>query len=100
MWTSLIGLFAGPIGTMINKGIGVGAAALVATSVAHGNPIGDISNIVGMFAVAISTVISGFAATQGIQIPIINADQTNGVTVVPASAARNANINAASAPLK
>ncbi len=38
-----------------------------------------------MVVMGISTLISGFAATQGVQIPIINADETNGVKVVGAS---------------
>lgn len=85
MWATLIGLFAAPLGAVINKGIAIGAAAVIAFSVGKGNPLGDISNIVAALAVGLSTLISGFAASQGIQIPIINADTSNGVKVVAAS---------------
>jgi hypothetical protein len=84
MWATLIGLFAAPLGAVINKGITIGATAVIAWSVAKGNPLGDISNIVAALAVGLSTLISGFAASQGIQIPIINASD-NGVKVVAAS---------------
>lgn len=81
-WLSLLGLFAKPLGAIINKGIAAGAAAVIATSVAHGNPIGDVTQIVGALALGVSTLISGLAATQGVQIPVINNDTTNGVQVV------------------
>lgn len=95
MLKMFVSLFAGPLGAVINKALATGATAVVATSVAHGNPIGDVSNVVGMAVVALSTLISGFAATQGVQIPIINADDTNGVHVVSVATGARAN-----APLK
>jgi hypothetical protein len=52
-----------------------GVRSVIAYSVAKGNPLGDVSNIVAALAVGLSTIISGFAASQGIQIPIINADR-------------------------
>jgi hypothetical protein len=82
MWQTLVGMFAAPLGAIINKGITIAATAVIAYSAAKGNPIGDVTNIVMMLAVGLSTLISGFAASQGIQIPIINADPTNGVKVV------------------
>jgi hypothetical protein len=97
-WTSLIGLFAGPLGNMINSAIATGAGAIVAYSAAKGNPIGDISNVVALGALALSTLISGFAGTQGVQIPIINATPNNGVRVVDADAARKAGLPKADAP--
>jgi hypothetical protein len=92
-------MFAGPIGNTINSLIATAAGSAVAFSVAHGNPIGDVSNIVAMLALAASTAISGFAATQGVQIPIINADPANGVRVVAAKAAIDKGLPKASGPL-
>ena len=43
-------------------------------------------HILASVVLAVSTVISGFAATQGVQIPIINQDKTNGVKVVSSDA--------------
>lgn len=84
MWATLIGMFAAPLGAVINKAITVAATSVIAYSVAKGNPLGDVSNIVAALAIGVSTVISGFAASQGIQIPIINASD-NGVKVVAMS---------------
>lgn len=86
-WVTLLGIFSKPVGALLNKAIASAAVAVIAYSVGHGNPLGDVSNIVSAVAVAISTIISGFAATQGIQIPAINADMTNGVRVVNSTSA-------------
>lgn len=96
MWQTLIGMFAAPLGAIINKGITIAATSVIAYSVAKGNPLGDVSTIIAALAVGLSTLISGFAASQGIQIPIINADATNGVKVVEASASAPA----VNAPIK
>lgn len=95
-WLSLLGFFAKPLGAVINKGIAAGAAAVISYSVAKGNPLGDVTGIVSTLALAVSTLLSGFAATQGVQIPIINDDQTNGVQVVKA----NSGGQVVNAPLK
>jgi hypothetical protein len=81
-WLSILGIFAKPLGAIINKGIAAGAAAIIGYSVAKGNPLGDMAPVVSAIALGISTLISGFAATQGVQIPIINEDPNNGVKVV------------------
>jgi len=99
MWLTLVSMFAGPIGAMVNKGITIASASVVAYSRAKGDPLGDVSNVVAMIALAASTAISGFAATQGVQIPIINADQTNGVRVVVAADAKAAGLPKQNAPL-
>jgi hypothetical protein len=80
-WQFLVGLFAGPIGSMVNNAISAAGASVIGYSVAKGNPLGDITPIVSMIAVAVSTLIHGFANSQGIQIPIINSTE-NGVQVV------------------
>ncbi len=98
-WTFLIGLFAGPIGSMINNGISAASASIIGYSVAKGNPLGDITPVVSMVALAISTAIHGFANSQGVQIPIIN-NTENGVLVVPSSKANAAGISSVSGPLK
>lgn len=86
-WVTLLGIFSKPLGALINKGITAAAAAVIAYSVGHGNPLGDVSNIVAAVAVAVSTLITAIASTQGIQIQAINADQTNGVKVVNSNSA-------------
>ena len=82
MWKTLIGMFAAPLGAIINKGLAAGSAAIIAWGAAKGWPMSGFEPLLAMAVLAISTAISGFAATQGIQIPIINADNTNGVKVV------------------
>lgn len=85
-WLAILGIFARPLGAIINKGIAAGAAAVIGYSVAKGNPLGDLTPVISAVALGVSTLISGLAATQGVQIPIINADMTNGVKVVASSA--------------
>ena len=94
-----LSLFAGPIGNIINNGIATAAGAVIAYSAAKGNPLGDMTNVVSMLALAASTAISGFAATQGVHIPIINAAQ-NGVVVVPSADAKKAGVAPVNGPLK
>lgn len=84
IFLTIASMFAGPIGAMINKGLAIGAASFVAWSTAKGLPIDSASNIAGLVVAAASTAISGLAASQGVQIPIINADKNNGVKVVNA----------------
>lgn len=79
-----LSFFAKPLGAIINKGLAAGAASVLGWSAAKGNPLGDVAPLVASVVLSISTIISGFAATQGIQIPIIN-DSDNGVKVVAAS---------------
>lgn len=86
-WLSLLSIFAKPLGAVVNKGIAAAAAAVLGYSAAKGNPLGDVTPIVSALALGVSTIISGFAASQGVQIPIINADQTNGVKVVASTSA-------------
>lgn len=80
-----LSFFAKPLGAIINKGLAAGAASVLGWSAAKGNPLGDVAPLVASVVLSLSTIISGFAATQGIQIPIINDDTTNGVKVVASS---------------
>lgn len=96
-WLSLIGLFAKPLGAAINNGISAAAGAAVVWSVQKGVDANLATTVIGSIAFALSNVISGLAATQGVQIPVINKDTTNGVVVVPATAANQA--KAVDAPL-
>jgi hypothetical protein len=95
-WKALIGYFAQPVGALINKGLAAGSGAIIAWGVAKGWPMGSLEPLIAMAVLAISTAISGFAATQGIQIPVINKDETNGVKVVAA----NSPSDAVNAPVK
>lgn len=84
-WASLFGLFAKPLGAMINTGLAAGAGATIAYGAQHGVDASISTPIVGAIALGLSTIISGFAATQGVTIPIINNDPNNGVKVVSSS---------------
>lgn len=88
-WTVLIGIFGKPLGAIINKGLAMGSAAVVGYGVSKGWDVFGWTMIVSEVTMALSTVISGIAASQGIQIPIINADKNNGVVVVPATPANS-----------
>lgn len=83
---SMITLFAKPLGAAINNALTAGSAAVIAWSVTKGADAGIVTPIVAGLVNVISLSIAGLAATQGVQIPIINKDVTNGVVVVPATA--------------
>jgi hypothetical protein len=83
-WLSLLGVFAKPLGALINNGLAAGATALIAWSVSKGIDQNLATTVVGSLVLAISSAISGLAATQGVQIPVINNDANNGVKVVKA----------------
>lgn len=84
-WLSILSIFATPFGALLNKGIAAAAAATISWAVAKGLPLDSATQIVSDVALMASTVISGIAATQGIQIPRINM-AANGVKVVPSTA--------------
>jgi hypothetical protein len=81
-YLSLLKFFAKPLGGLINNALIAGAGSIIGYSAAHGNPFGDVTPLVSAAVVVISTAITGFASTQGIKIPIINEDKTNGLKVV------------------
>lgn len=92
-WLSLLTLFAKPLGAAINNGISAAAGAAVLYAVQHGVDKNLALSVASPLVLAISTLISSLAATQGVQIPIINNDTTNGLVVVKASAASKAGID-------
>lgn len=95
---SLLSLFAKPLGAAINNALAAGSAAVVLWSAKQGFDGGIVTPIVGAVVNLISVTIAGLAATQGVQIPLINADQTNGVRVVSDRVADLANVPAVNAP--
>lgn len=97
-WKVLISLFAKPLGNMVNNALSAGSAAVIAWAVSKGADAGWVAPAVAGVVLAVSQTISGLAATQGIQIPIINNDVTNGVVVVNAAAASAKNISVADGP--
>lgn len=100
-WLSLLGIFAKPLGAAINNGISAASGAAIVWATQKGVDAGIVVPVVSALALAISTAISGFAATQGVQIPIINKDPANGVQVVKAGtggAVVNAPLPAATTP--
>lgn len=84
-WTSLLGIFAKPIGAAINNAISAASGAAILYATQHHVDLGTATTVVSAVALAISTTISSLAATQGVQIPVINQDKTNGVKVVAAN---------------
>lgn len=97
-WLSLLGLFAKPIGGAINNALAAGSAAVLAWSATKGIDQGVAVPIVAGVVNVISLTISALAASQGVQIPVINADQNNGVRVVDVAAARANSIPPAAGP--
>lgn len=92
---ALLRFFGKPLGALINKALTAAAASVLGWSAAKGNPLGDVTPLVSALVLAVSTIISGFAATQGVQIPIIN-QSDNGVKVVDSKV----NAPKVNAPLK
>lgn len=84
-WLSLLGIFAKPLGSMLNNALSAGSGAVILWAVSKGADAGWVAPAVAGITLAISQTISGLAATQGVQIPIINQDTTNGVKVVSAN---------------
>lgn len=81
-WKLIIGLFAKPLGAAINNALTAASGAVLAWAITKGADAGMVAPIIAGTVNVISLAISGFAATQGVQIPLINKDQTNGVVVV------------------
>lgn len=93
--TSLLSLFAGPVGNLLTTAIATGAASFVTYASAKGMDTGTATNIaVGAVGVA-SALINWGAGQLGVKINVINQGD-NGVKVV----ASNASAPAVSAPLK
>lgn len=86
-WLSLLSIFAKPLGAAINNGIAATAGATIVWATSKGVDAGITTPIISAIALGISTLISGFAASQGVQIPVINNDATNGVKVVASTSA-------------
>lgn len=89
---TMLSLFAKPLGAAVNNALAAGSAAVLAWSVKQGFDGGIVTPIVAAVVNVISVTIASVASTQGIQIPIINADPTNGVSVVAADDAKTAGI--------
>lgn len=98
MLKTLLTLFAKPLGAAINNALAAGSAAVILWSTKQGADAGIVTPIVAAVVNVISLSIAGLAATQGIQIPIINADPTNNVSVVNAADARAAGLGKVDAP--
>lgn len=97
-WTSIFTIFAKPLGAMINNALAAGSGAAILWASQKGIDASVSTPIIGGIALAASQIIAALAATQGVQIPVINNDTNNGVRVVAAASADRANIPAANAP--
>lgn len=96
-WKVIIGLFAKPVGAALNNAVTMGSAAVTAWAISKGADAGIVTPIIGAVAAGLSFTVSALAATQGVQIPIIN-KAINGVRVVDSEAADRANLPAANGP--
>lgn len=85
MLKTMLALFAKPLGAAINNALSAGAGATVLWATSKGVDANLTTTVVGSLVFALSNIISGLAATQGVQIPVINNDVTNGVKVVRSS---------------
>jgi len=92
MLKTFLTLFAKPLGAAINNALAVASASVVAWSVTKGADAGVVTPIAAGVVNVISLTIAALAATQGVQIPIINADTKNGARVVAAADAKAAGI--------
>lgn len=97
-WISLLGLFAKPLGAAINNGLTAASGAVLAWALTKGADASIVTPIIAGTVNVISLAISGLAATQGVQIPIINKDATNGVMVVSSYDAGAKSIQAVNGP--
>lgn len=84
-WVSILGLFAKPLGAAINNALAAGSAAVLLWTSQKGIDTSIATPIVAGVVNVISLTIAGLASTQGVQIPVINQDSTNGVKVVPST---------------
>lgn len=95
----VLAMFAKPLGAAINQGLATASASVVAYSVSKGLDGGIVAPIVAAFTGALAVTVQVLAASQGVQIPVINND-TNGVRVVSSQAADAAGLPPVNAPLK
>lgn len=99
MWTMLLGLFAKPLGAAINNALAAGAGAATLWLSQKGVDASITAPIITGLVSVLSLSISALAATQGVTIPVINADQNNGARVVNAADARAAGLPKIDAPI-
>lgn len=92
--TSILSLFAKPLGAMVNNALLAASASFVTWSVAHGMDNGTAATIAAGVVGVVSALVQWGASTQGVNISVINNDPTNGVRVVSARVADAANIPA------
>lgn len=93
----LFSAFQGPIMGLLEKGILAGVVWLLTTGKL------DVTQAPGIAAAAytlVSGLITLVTKTQTAAIASVNNTKTNGVVVVPAAAARSAQIEPATAPIK
>jgi hypothetical protein len=97
--TSVLSLFAKPLGAMVNNALMAASASFVTWSVSKGMDSGAATTVAAGVVGALSALVQWGASTQGVNISVINSDPTNGVTVVKASDAKAAGIPSASTTL-
>lgn len=97
---SILTLFARPLGQFILNGLTAGSATLVTKAVAYGVPVTTAEPLAAAIVGALAWAISSAAASQGVNIPVINKDGTNGVRVVNSADADAAGVQAVDAPKK
>lgn len=96
--TSILSLFAKPLGAMVNNALLAASASFVGWSVSHGMDGNTASTIAAGAVGVVSALVQWGASTQGVNIKVINDDQTNGVSVVRAGQAAAAGIPPVNSP--
>lgn len=82
--TSILSLFAKPLGAMVNNALLAASTGFVTWSVAHGMDGNTASTIAAGAVGVVSALVQWGASTQGVNIKVINDDPNNGVSVVKA----------------
>lgn len=91
---SILNTFAGPLGTLVEKGI----LAAVMYAAGKGWIAGDVTGIAASLYTVFSAFFSALTNTQTGKAQAIVETKGNGITVVPAAAAREAGLESVTAP--
>lgn len=92
-WLSFVKMFSGPIGSFVQSAVTAGAATATGYLVGTGKVAPtDATAIVTAGVTILGTLVNMLTGTQMIAVSNIRSDPTNGITVVPAQAAKKAGI--------
>jgi hypothetical protein len=92
---SILNMFAGPIGGLVEKGILAGVMYLAGKGIIAGDAAGIAASVYG----TLSVLFTSFVNTQTAKAQAIVETTGNGITVVPAADAKAAGIPSVTAPV-